>query len=87
MAESLILTVIFSMTGPGVSALAIIWPFMPRAGRMEITKTSIPIPPSQWEMAFQSIRLLERTAPSTAEHPVVVKPDVDSKKASMKLSA
>ena len=82
-AESLMRTVTFSTTGPGVSAFAIKCPLIPRAGRIEMTNTSIPIPPSQWIRAFQSRRLSERTPFAAAEHPVVVNPDVDSKKASI----
>ena len=82
-AESLILTVIFLSTGPGVSALAIICPFIPSAGSMEMTKRSIPMPPSQFDIAFHSSSPPERNFPATTEQPVVVNPDVDSNRASI----
>ncbi|MEI3503236.1 MAG: hypothetical protein V8Q42_06115 [Anaerovoracaceae bacterium] len=50
-----------------------------------MTNTSIPIPPSQCDIAFQSSSAWQSAA-WFAVHPVVVKPDVDSKKAVVKLS-
>ena len=57
------------------------------AGSMDMTNITIPIPPSQWDMAFHRRMLLVITPESTAVQPVVVNPDVASKKASIYVSA
>ncbi len=74
-----------SATGPGTSALKSCIPPTPRKGRIARDSTMIPIPPIQWvrlrqnripwEMLSMSVRVVA---------PVVVKPDMVSKNASVK---
>ena len=80
--ETLFLTLL--KEGPGVSALAIFSPLTPKAGRMAIANTRIPMPPSQWEMAFHRAMEAGAGIPPITVAPVVVKAATDSKMPSMK---
>ena len=75
-----------SGTGVGTSALYSCMPPTPRNGRIATDRTMIPMPPSHWiklrhsKSAFGSVSI-----PVKMEAPVVVNPETDSKKASVKL--
>ena len=59
-------------------------PPTPSFGRIEIALTIIPIPPSHWSIARQRIIPLEELSISfIIVEPVVVRPETDSKKASV----
>ena len=73
--------------GPGDSAFMTWRVRPPREGRRAMVRTRMPMPPSQWVKERQKRMPLGR--PSTAgrmEEPVVVKPEMDSKKQSTKLA-
>ena len=70
----------FSTEGPVVSVDARLWPLIPRAGRTDTTSTSIPMPPSQFDMALHIMRPLGIVSRTMTVQPVVVKPAVDSKR-------
>ncbi|OPY08667.1 MAG: hypothetical protein A4E67_00933 [Syntrophaceae bacterium PtaB.Bin038] len=72
-----------SLTGEGISALKSCMPPTPSSGRMARERMMIPMPPSHWVRARQKRMPLE--VPSRfdrTEAPVVVNPDMVSKKAS-----
>lgn len=72
----------FAQGDAGVSALAIFWPPIPRAGRILMAKTRIPMPPNHWQKERQNKIPFGRISTSvTMEAPVVVNPDTASKKA------
>ena len=71
--------------GPGLSAFIICIEPVPREGKIAIVSTKIPMPP------IQCVKLRQKSTPcgrtSTAvktEEPVVVRPEHDSKKLSIK---
>ena len=77
--------VILSGVGPGISALYNWVPPMPVMGRMARERTMMPMPPSQWLRLRQNSRPRGRSSTRTRmEAPVVVNPDMLSKKASVK---
>jgi len=73
-----------STEGPGASA-SIRWsPPNPNNGNMATVSTTIPIPPNQWVVERQNKIDLGRDSISVRiEAPVVVKPDIVSKNASV----
>ena len=74
--------------GPGTSARirCIPWPSPALMGRMAITNTSTPMPPTQWVKLRQNSTPRPRGSISVRMlAPVVVKPETVSKKASTKL--
>jgi len=78
----------FPTAGPGISArsMCIPWP-SPPIGRMAMTNTRTPMPPTQWVKLRQN--RMPRFSDSTSVRmvaPVVVKPETVSKKQSTKLS-
>ncbi len=76
-----------SFTAPGVSARYICMPPTPSSGRMATAITMMPRPPNQCRDARQKLREGGRpSSPDSTVEPVVVSPDMDSKKASVKLS-
>src|SRR5690606_19748726 len=86
LAVSVILGCNLSPLGPGASAAKSCMPPMPNKGKMAIASTIIPIPPIQfvvlrqnkipWDNASTSFKIVD---------PVVVYPDMVSKKAFVKL--
>ena len=69
--------------GPGISARRMCMECPSLMGRMAMTNTSTPMPPTQWVKLRQN--RLPRLSGSTAvrmDAPVVVKPETVSKKAS-----
>ena len=71
-------------TGPGLSARMRKLELMPKNGSRAVVRMSTPIPPSQWVNDRQNSRPMGR--PSMAVRmvaPVVVKPDMVSKKQSI----
>ena len=71
------------MMGPGDSAFMTWRVRAPREGKRAMVRTRMPMPPSQWVKERQKRMPLGR--PSTArrmEEPVVVKPEMHSKKQS-----
>jgi len=72
-----------SLVGPATSAWKSCMPPICSMGRMASPRTMIPMPPSQWVRARQKLMLGGMTSTSMMIlDPVVVKPDMDSKKAS-----
>ena len=71
--------------GPGTSARRRCMPWPSLIGRMAMTNTSTPMPPTQWVKLRQKRPLRVRDSTSVRMlAPVVVKPDTVSKKASTK---
>ena len=69
--------------GPGTSARNSCMPPTPRKGSTATTRTMIPIPPSHWLKSRQNwIPRGNESGSGKMEAPVVVNPDIDSKKAS-----
>ena len=77
-----------SLTGPGVSALYNCIPPTPSIGRIATTRTMMPMPPYQlsaWRQRFSDGAI--ESSPVSTVAPVVLSPDIVSKKASVKLRA
>ncbi len=74
------------LTGPGVSALYSCMPPTPSIGRMATTSTMMPMPPYQcsaWRHRFSEGAM--ESSPTSTVDPVVLRPDIVSKKASVKV--
>ena len=85
MAVSLILGWILSLLGPGASAINNSMPPIPKSGKIAMVKTIIPIPPIHWVILLQKRMLFGKDSiSSNMVEPVVVKPDIVSKKALVK---
>ena len=81
-AVSLIFGLNLSLVGPVVSAAKRCTPLIPSMGRIAIEMTTIPNPPSQWVIARQKRMPWDNSSIlSRIDAPVVVKPDMVSKKA------
>jgi hypothetical protein len=74
-----------SFTGPGVSARYSCMPPTPSSGRIATANTMMPMPPSQCSEARHSVSACGRLSrPLMTVAPVVVRPDIASKYASVK---
>jgi hypothetical protein len=83
-AVSFILGCNLSGVGPGTSAIKSCIPPIPRMGKTTSDNTIIPIPPSHWVILRQKSNPCERDSISfRIEAPVVVKPEMVSKNASV----
>ena len=70
--------------GPGISArrICMVWPSL--IGRIAMTNTSTPMPPTQWvKLRHNRPPRLRGSTAVRMEAPVVVKPETVSKKASI----
>ena len=73
-------------TGPGVSALYSCMPPTPSSGRIATASTMMPMPPNQCSDARHMLSDGARVSrPVSTVAPVVLRPDIDSKNASVKL--